>query len=242
MIKLYKKYLYIPKNERIQDKVFSIKIAVSVCIIMMLLSAAGITAYAYFSSDASVSVASITAARYELDYSITKDNTEISAQADGYYYLSAGTYKITISAKGSQSNASTGFCIVQINDEKYHTSQIGRDVNASADKKRETLAFTLVVNENSEAKVSFAAHWGTSSNYGYNTNTYYISNDKIVTVGNVSNGSSDSDKKYSEENNSDESYSDNNNSDEDKAPDDSEIITENTDNAYNQDNEESDQN
>ena len=51
MRKYYNKNSNILRHEKIQDKIFSAKIALSFFIILFLMSAAGITAYAYFSSD-----------------------------------------------------------------------------------------------------------------------------------------------------------------------------------------------
>ena len=80
-MKLYKEYLFIPKHGKIRDKVFSARIALSVCIILFLLSATGMTAYAYFSNTATVNVSTINAARYDLDYTVTKESKVISPES-----------------------------------------------------------------------------------------------------------------------------------------------------------------
>lgn len=186
MRKFYKEYLYIPKNGKIRDKVFSARITLAVCISLFLMSVAGLSAYAYFSSNTQVSISSITAAQYDLEYSVTDENSAlVTPQSNGNYLLGTGTYSVSITSKDIEYNAKTGFCIVDINGEKYYTAQIGTDVNTETGQ-RETLTFNLVVPEDSEIEVILASHWGTSSNYGYisdqSTNDSYIVNSKIITV------------------------------------------------------------
>lgn len=115
MRKLYNEYFHIPKHGKIRDKVFSAKIALSFCIILFLISTAGITAYAYFSSAVNVNVASVVAAEYNLVFTITDElNSEVNP-VGGVYSLDAGTYRVSIRREETESNAKTGFCKVYIN-------------------------------------------------------------------------------------------------------------------------------
>lgn len=157
MRKYYNKNSNILRHEKIQDKIFSAKIALSFFIILFLMSAAGITAYAYFSSDVFLNVSPITTAQYDLEYSVTdEENSPEAPLPDGSYFLDAGTYSVSIEPKGSR-NAETGFSIVTINNTEYYTSQISTD--------GESFIFFLAVTGNGKVTVSFAAHWGISSNY-----------------------------------------------------------------------------
>ena len=194
MRKFYKEYLYIPKNGKIRDKVFSARITLAVCISLFLMSVAGLSAYAYFSSNTQVSISSITAAQYDLEYSVTDENdSPKTPQSNGNYLLGTGTYSVSITSKDIEYNAKTGFCIVDIDGEKYYTAQIGTDVNTETGQ-RETLTFNLVVPEDSEIEVIFAAHWGTSSNYDYISNQpendNYIVDGDTITVESISGASS----------------------------------------------------
>lgn len=185
MRKFYIEFFHIPTDGKIQDKVFSAKIALSVLLILLFMSATVITAYAYYTNNVFVNISDITSAQYELDYSITNEKNETIYPSDGKYSLGAGAYSVSITKKETENSARTGFCVVYINNTKYYTAQIGTDVNSS-DGNRETLEFTLVVPDNAEVSLSFEAHWGTSSNYPGFDDKYYIK-DVINVAGSGSN-------------------------------------------------------
>ena len=187
MRKFYIEFFHIPTDGKIQDKVFSAKIALSVLLILLFMSATVITAYAYYTNNVFVNISDITSAQYELDYSITNEKNETIYPSDGKYSLGAGAYSVSITKKETENSARTGFCVVYINNTKYYTAQIGTDVNSS-DGNRETLEFTLVVPDNAEVSLSFEAHWGTSSNYPGFDDKYYIKDkDEINVAGSGSN-------------------------------------------------------
>ena len=189
MRKFYIEFFHIPTDGKIQDKVFSAKIALSVLLILLFMSATVITAYAYYTNNVFVNISDITSAQYELDYSITNEENETIYPSDGKYSLGAGAYSVSITKKETENSARTGFCVVYINNTKYYTAQIGTDVNSS-DGNRETLEFTLVVPDNAEVSLSFEAHWGTSSNYPGFDDKYYIyikDKDEINVAGSGSN-------------------------------------------------------
>ena len=191
-MKLYKEYLFIPKHGKIRDKVFSARIALSVCIILFLLSATGMTAYAYFSNTATVNVSTINAARYDLDYTVTKESKVISPESGegGDYSLGPGTYSVSLEPKGT-GNAKTGFCIVTINDTDYLTSQINTD--------EEPFIFSLVVPDNTNIEVSFTAHWGMSSSYEFDSGINDIVNGGSLIVETSTEGFVSSDEDASSE-------------------------------------------
>jgi hypothetical protein len=191
-MKLYKEYLFIPKHGKIRDKVFSARIALSVCIILFLLSATGMTAYAYFSNTATVNVSTINAARYDLDYTVTKKSIVISPESGegGDYSLGPGTYSVSLEPKGT-GNAKTGFCIVTINDTDYLTSQINTD--------EKPFIFSLVVPDNTNIEVSFTAHWGMSSSYDFDSGINYIVNGGSLIVETSTEGFVSSDEDASSE-------------------------------------------
>ena len=192
MRKLYNEYFRIPTHGKIRDKVFSARIALSVCIILFLLSATGMTAYAYFSNTATVNVSTINAARYDLDYTVTKESIVISPESGegGDYSLGPGTYSVSLEPKGT-GNAKTGFCIVTINDTDYLTSQINTD--------EEPFIFSLVVPDNTNIEVSFTAHWGMSSSYDFDSGINYIVNGGSLIVETSTEGFVSSDEDASSE-------------------------------------------
>ena len=194
MRKLYNEYFRIPTHGKIRDKVFAARITLAVCIILFLLSATGMTAYAYFSNTATVNVSTINAARYDLDYTVTKESIVISPESGegGDYSLGPGTYSVSLEPKGT-GNAKTGFCIVTINDTDYLTSQINTD--------EEPFIFSLVVPDNTNIEVSFTAHWGMSSSYDFDSGINYIVNGDSLIVETSTEGfvSSDEDASSSEQ-------------------------------------------
>lgn len=93
MRKFYNKYFNIPKHDKVQDKVFSARIALYVFQILLLINVAGITAYSYFSNDIIVQATTITAAQYDLEYSVTDESdSPIIPQSNGNYLLGTGAF------------------------------------------------------------------------------------------------------------------------------------------------------
>ena len=191
MRKLYNEYFRIPTHGKIRDKVFSARITLAVCISLFLMSVAGLSAYAYFSSNTQVSISSITAAQYDLEYSVTDESdSPKTPQSNGNYLLGTGTYSVSLEPKGT-GNAKTGFCIVTINDTDYLTSQINTD--------EEPFIFSLVVPDNTNIEVSFTAHWGMSSSYEFDSGINDIVNGGSLIVETSTEGFVSSDEDASSE-------------------------------------------
>ena len=191
MRKLYNEYFRIPTHGKIRDKVFAARITLAVCISLFLMSVTGLSAYAYFSSNTQVSISSITAAQYDLEYSVTdKNDSPKTPQSNGNYLLGPGTYSVSLEPKGT-GNAKTGFCIVTINDTDYLTSQINTD--------EEPFIFSLVVPDNTNIEVSFTAHWGMSSSYDFDSGINYIVNGDSLIVETSTEGFVSSDEDASSE-------------------------------------------
>lgn len=191
MRKLYNEYFRIPTHGKIRDKVFAARITLAVCISLFLMSVTGLSAYAYFSSNTQVSISSITAAQYDLEYSVTdKNDSPKTPQSNGNYLLGTGTYSVSLEPKGT-GNAKTGFCIVTINDTDYLTSQINTD--------EVPFIFSLVVPDNTNIEVSFTAHWGMSSRYDFDSDINYIVNGGSLIVETSTEGFVSSDEDASSE-------------------------------------------
>ncbi len=186
---------YIPHhaNGKMCEKAFMARIAVSVLSIVLCLSAIGITAYAWYSSDVTSDAITIVSATYDLQWTITvrdENGTRTSANTGIKLATNAEapkTYEIHIEKSGL-STASTGFCVIEVYynaddvvDEIYHTVQIGKDNNTLSGERNE-LDFRLTLLR--AARLVFRPHWGTSSLYG-SSGDYYIQENETVEIGKI---------------------------------------------------------
>ena len=97
MRKFYIEFFHIPTDGKI-DKVFSAKIALSVLLILLFMSATVITAYAYYTNNVFVNISDITCT-VRTDYSITNKENETIYPSDGKYSLGAGAYSVSITKR-----------------------------------------------------------------------------------------------------------------------------------------------
>lgn len=185
MKKLYTRFFHAAKHEKISEKVMLTRIATTITTIVVCLIAMSFTAYAYFSCDVSSASNVIQTASFDAQITIT-DKNGISVEPSSkngkktfFSFAVPGTYTVTLE-KGS-SSAQTGFCVIYVGNETYHTQQIGVDVLAK-NRTRNDLTFTLQINESQT--VVFESHWGTSSYYNYdNSNIVQSEPPKIIVVG-----------------------------------------------------------
>ena len=170
MRNLYKEYFCVPENGKIRDQVMVTRVAITVISIVICLAAMGFTAYAYFSHDVASDFNVIKAANFEtnVQIQITDANGEAVKVITGNYKshlanLKGGTkYYITLKPT-ERSTAKTGFVIVTADgcSNRYHTQQLGLDGNTTTSE----ISFYLITG--ADTAVTFQAHWGTSSYYGY---------------------------------------------------------------------------
>lgn len=171
MRKLYNEFFHIPKDGKIREKVMLMRVAMTVVVMVICLVALGITAYAYFSYNITSGANIIRTANFKTNVSIQiadKNNeavvlTQVDRITQSATLHKDNTYSITIQKAGS---AETGFCVLTARNcefESYHTQQLGKDANSGTPKN--SITFTLTVTNTTE--VTFRAHWGTSSYYGY---------------------------------------------------------------------------
>ena len=184
MRKLYEEFFHVPKHGKIREKVMLMRVARTVIMIILCLVAMGVTAYAYFSHDFTSASNKIQSANFEtnINIKITDENGEAAEVITSNYKshvatLEANTkYFITLKPT-ERSTAKTGFVVVSAEgcEKTYHTQQLGVDGEIT----RQQITFSLVLDE--DAKVTFLAHWGTSSYYGYNSNAeqYIISGETV---------------------------------------------------------------
>ena len=186
MRKLYREFFYIPKYGKIREKVMLTRVITTVAVIVFCLAAMGITAYAYFSYNVTSASNKIQAANFEtnVNIQITDENGESVEVITSNYKSHVATLKANtkyfITLKPTQkSTATTGFVIVTAEgcEDRYHTQQLGKDGSGNTD----TVTFYLILG--GDTKVTFLAHWGTSSYYGYNSDSdQYIKQGEIVQI------------------------------------------------------------
>lgn len=174
MRKLYKEFFAIPENGKIHDKVMIGRLVITIVATIVCLATMGLSAYAYFSHDVISANNVIKAAHFETNVKIQiTDETGEAVQVITSNHkshlaeLKANTkYFITLKPT-ERSTAKTGFVVVTAegNSTAYHTQQLGVDGALT----RDQITFCLILG--ADTKVTFLAHWGTSSHYGYNNDS-----------------------------------------------------------------------
>ena len=196
MRKFYEEYFHIPENGKIQEKVMLTRVALTVTTMVLCLIAMSITAYAYFSHEASYGTHTIKAASFStsVDVQIVDENGNVVETVDPLADTSAAhkvalekgkTYTITIAPIDTATAANTGFVIVKADGcaDVYHTQQLYKPQAKSAEGKDTTLRFRLTVTE--DTVVHFVSHWGTSVHYvdyrdkGENDRLYIVQNEEV---------------------------------------------------------------
>lgn len=203
MKKLYREFFYVGKDEKIRDKVMTTRVVVTALFMLMCLAAMSITAYAFFSHNASSGFSTIQSANFDSDISVVKitavstasenanaesDTVPVVVTAKRTYTaaLTPGVaYNVTIDRKG---NATTGFCVITADDcaIEYHTQQLG----VNGDTYTQSITFTLTVQADGTEKVAvnFVPSWGTSTDFaeyaqtGVNTEKYILHEDSVTMI------------------------------------------------------------
>ncbi|MBE6926764.1 MAG: hypothetical protein E7461_07990 [Ruminococcaceae bacterium] len=182
MKKLYEEFFAIPEDGNVPEKVMLTRAVLTVAVILVCLSAMGITAYAYFSHSLTSSQNAIKTADFGTNISIQNADPaqepvqieQTDKKVQKVTLLAGNTYNVTIQKTGT---ATTGFCKISAlgdDDTVYHTQQLGA----------EAITFTLTVTNTT--KVSFSANWGTSSYYaayaenGENHSLYILNGESVV--------------------------------------------------------------
>jgi LysM repeat protein len=190
MKRFYDEYFRVPKHGRIRESVMVGRITVVVSIMLICLAAMSLTGYAYFTHSVTSASNVIKVASFDIDVSVTvKENEDaivdvekVDVRTYKATLLPGMTYEVSLTRSG---DASTGFCVISAKDcaiEKYHTQQLGTDVNAlsSGDD-----SITVYITVTKETVVTFFAHWGTSSHYvdyvdkGVNGGLYIMDGDTV---------------------------------------------------------------
>ncbi len=161
MKKLYMEYFKISDDSKITDKAMLGRVISAVVVVLVCVAVMSITAFAYFTSDASSSVMPITSASFDIDVTIKNSSGTVvevkSVSAFNYEaaLVSNETYTITIAHRGT---GSTGYCVVNFDGTDRFTDQLFFNGGQPT-----SISFTLTLAE--ATKVTFKANWGTSSVY-----------------------------------------------------------------------------
>ena len=196
MKKFYEEYFHIPKNGKIREKVMLTRVFLTAATMVLCLIAMSITAYAYFSHEASTGSHVIKAANFatKVGIQVVDNNGNVvdtvnpitSNYASHKATLQEGKkYVITIEPLKSETAANTGFVIVKADGcaAVYHTQQLYKDVSVPSGE-RTSIRFTLTVTEDTD--VYFLSHWGTSVHYvdyrdkGENDALYITQDEEIM--------------------------------------------------------------
>ncbi len=111
------------------------------------------TSYAWFTASSTASSQTITTAEYSAEVTVAADGERLP-EIGGVYSLAAGkTYTVTLAATG---NASTGYCVVTLGGESFHTVAFPSEALTDG-----ILTLFLVINEDTTLTVT--PQWGLSS-------------------------------------------------------------------------------
>ncbi len=135
-------------NESPHDPLFAMLMPSVLGILLCLLLLCGAT-WAWFSSTQTSETASIQAANYAIEVTVTQGETSV-VLSDGAFTAEADTeYTVTLTAVGT---ASTGFGEVTVGEKRFITAQLAPE---------QELVFRIKLT--SAATVYFGYQWGTSS-------------------------------------------------------------------------------
>jgi len=162
------------KENRINDKVFSIRIALSLLSIFICLAAMSFSAFAFFTDSVSSASNKIISAVYELE--ITND--EQSFEKNIEYSLAGNnntpkTFSFTLSLS-SENTASVGYCKIIIessaNETIYYTKPIGTYKQNGAEVTVSSRTFSIEIPASQSIKITFIPQWGSCSQEAFDQN------------------------------------------------------------------------
>lgn len=141
--KLYKELFYIPKHEKLTEKVFRCRMAVSLLTMLACTVVLITSTWAWFTMNVTTQATTVASAYY----SVTVDNAENGV------YICPLTYEdkhaFEIEAGGT---ATTGYCKIQVGEQSYYTEQIPQGSS-----------LLLTVQAAKGTPIIFTPGWGTLS-------------------------------------------------------------------------------
>lgn len=195
MRKLFNEFFYIPRHGKVREKVMLARLASMITVVIFCLVAMSITAYAYFSYNVTSGSCILKSASFktEVQVQILDSNgkavdsniTPVTSDYKSFKIegLTVGeTYTITITPIKDQKSAKTGFVIVKADNcpDVYYTQQLGKDEKVDGGETN-ILSFKVMLTDSTT--VYLIAHWGTSSCYGYKSDSeQYIKHGETVQI------------------------------------------------------------
>ena len=110
-----------------------------------------VTVYAWFSASIVNTGNVIQTTTYELEISVTGSDGTVVEPTNGVYTLADGKNTVTLTA--AKDGASTGYCVIRVNDKTYYTTPIAKGAS-----------FTLTIYES--GGYTFAPAWGSYDSDG----------------------------------------------------------------------------
>lgn len=141
--KLYKELFYVSKNEKLTEKVFRCRMAVSLLTILACTAIMAASTFALFYMDVSTDHSTITGAYY----AVTVDNAEDEIYICPLKYEDKHVFEIK--ANGT---ATTGYCKIQVGESTYYTERIFQGQS-----------LVLTVQAAQGTPIFFTPGWGTLS-------------------------------------------------------------------------------
>lgn len=169
MRRLYKEYFYIPKNEKIRDKVFFTRITFIIVSMIACLMAMSISAYAYFSANAYSITSTVKSAHYDLKVTPVE---EVKV-TDGVFTLDnsgstqANVYRFNIE-KSTESTATVGYCEISVKTDtddaqSFYTKPIGAFKENEQPTTINQRTVLIEIPAGKKAYISFIPQWGSYS-------------------------------------------------------------------------------
>lgn len=143
--KLYKELFYIPKHEKLPDKVFRCRM-ITLLLTMLACTAVLITStWAWFTMNVATQATTVASAYY----SVSVDNAESGRYICPLTYEDKHTFVIT-----ADGTATTGYCKIQVGEQVYYTKQIPQGSS-----------LVLTVQAEKGTHIIFTPGWGLLSNF-----------------------------------------------------------------------------
>lgn len=170
---------YVPKYGKVSEKTLYARLGLHIGVIILCMMGICLTAFAFFASSVTSGSNTLVGAYFDVSITVLDPNGEAvlegSGQREYAMEMKADTvYTVKVSANG---NAQTGFMILKIGDNSYHTQQLGKVGQTTA-----TIQFDIQLTETH--LVTFLPHWGTSSYFpaAGDSLAFYLKNDQVHTI------------------------------------------------------------
>lgn len=141
--KLYKELFYIPKHEKLTEKVFRCRMAISLLTMLACTAVLITSTWAWFNMSVTTQPSTIETAYY----SVTVDNAENGVYICPLTYEDKHTFEIE--AGGT---ATTGYCKIQVGEQSYYTEQIPQGSS-----------LLLTVQAARGTVITFTSQWGSTN-------------------------------------------------------------------------------